>query len=80
MDRMDLSEHSLRALFDQLGLPSDAAAIDAFIAQHRPLAENVRLADAPFWSPAQAQFLREEFDEDADWIELVDQLNVRLRA
>ncbi|MBS0339230.1 MAG: DUF2789 domain-containing protein [Proteobacteria bacterium] len=77
---MDLSEHTLRALFDQLGLPSSVAAIDAFIAQHRPLGESVALADAPFWSPAQAQFLREEFDEDADWAELVDQLNVRLRA
>lgn len=77
---MDLSEHTLRALFDQLGLPSSAAAIDAFIAQHRPLADGVALADASFWTPAQAQFLREEFDEDADWAELVDQLNVRLRA
>lgn len=77
---MDLSDHSLHALFKQLGLPSSGAAIDAFIAEHRPLADNVKLADAPFWSPAQSQFLREEFDEDADWIELVDQLNVRLRA
>ena len=80
MVRMDLSEHSLRALFDQLGLPSDAVAIDAFIAQHRPLPDNVKLPDAPFWTPAQSQFLREEFDEDADWVELVDQLNLRLRA
>ncbi|MBS0452392.1 MAG: DUF2789 domain-containing protein [Proteobacteria bacterium] len=77
---MDLSEHSLRALFDQLGLPSSGSAIDAFIAQHRPLAQDVALADAPFWTQAQAQFLREEFDEDADWAELVDQLNLRLRA
>ena len=77
---MDLSEHTLRALFDQLGLPSTTAAVDAFIARHRPLADDVPLADAPFWTPAQAQFLREEFDEDADWAELVDQLNVRLRA
>ena len=80
MPRMDLSEHTLRALFDQLGLPSSAAAIDGFIDGHRPLPEDVRLADAPFWTPAQAQFLREEFDEDADWAELVDQLNLRLRA
>lgn len=80
MALMDLSEHTLRALFDQLGLPSNSGAIDAFIAEHRPLADDIALADAPFWTPAQAQFLREEFDEDADWAELVDQLNVRLRA
>ncbi|MCW5637448.1 MAG: DUF2789 family protein, partial [Rubrivivax sp.] len=33
-----------------------------------------------FWSPAQARFLREEVAEDADWAELVDQLNLMLRA
>lgn len=77
---MDLSNHDLRALFEQLGLPGDGAAIDAFIAQHRPLPENVELAEAPFWTTGQAQFLREEITEDADWAELVDQLNLRLRA
>ena len=77
---MDLSDHSLRVLFEQLGMPGSSAAIDAFLAQHRPLAANVELADAPFWTPAQAQFLREEITEDADWAELVDQLNLRLRA
>lgn len=78
--RMDLSEHSLRALFKQLGLPDSPAAIDAFIAEHRPLADTVALADASFWTEGQAQFLREEVEEDADWAELVDQLNVRLRG
>ena len=77
---MDLSDHTLRVLFEQLGLPGTTAAIDAFIAQHRPLADDVALADASFWTPAQSQFLREEVEEDADWAELVDQLNLRLRA
>jgi len=77
---MDLTHHDLKDLFEQLGLPSAPAEIDAFIAQHRPLADDVLLPDAPFWSEAQAQFLREEFDEDADWAEMVDQLNIRLRA
>jgi len=77
---MDLTEHTLRALFEQLGLPSSIAAIDGFIAEHRGLSEDIRLADAPFWTKAQAQFLREEFEEDAEWIEVIDQLNVRLRT
>ena len=38
------------------------------------------LADAPFWSIAQASFLREEWLEDGDWAEVVDDLNVRLHA
>ncbi|MBS0594341.1 MAG: DUF2789 domain-containing protein [Proteobacteria bacterium] len=77
---MEPGTHSLRNLFEQLGLPGDAAGIEAFIAAHRPLAAGTALADAPFWSPAQARFLREEVAEDADWAELVDQLNLMLRA
>lgn len=77
---MEPSAHSLRNLFEQLGLPSAPADIERFAAAHRPLADAVALADAPFWSKAQAQFLREEIAEDADWAEVVDQLNLMLRA
>ena len=77
---MDPTHHDLKDLFEQRGLRSGPADIDAFIGRHRPLADGVLLADAPFWSEAQAQFLREEILEDADWAEMVDQLNVRLRA
>jgi hypothetical protein len=77
---MDLTPNSLQTLFKQLGLPAEPADIDAFVARHRPLRDEVRLADAAFWTPAQAQFLREEINEDAEWAETVDQLNVLLRA
>jgi hypothetical protein len=77
---MEPGVHSLHNLFEQLGLPSGKADIERFIAAHRPLPDGVALADAPFWSKAQAQFLREEIAEDADWAELVDQLNLMLRA
>ena len=76
---MDLFTHDLPGLFAQLGLPSGADAINGFIATHRPLADATRLADAGFWTPAQAQFLREEITEDADWAPVIDQLNVMLR-
>jgi hypothetical protein len=71
---MDTSTHTFADLFDQLGLPSSEAEIQAFVASHRPLPED------SFWSPAQAQFLREQLLVDADWAEVVDQLNVSLRA
>lgn len=71
--------HSMSNLFDQLGLPSDTAAIERFIETHSPLAPGVLLAEAPFWTPAQASFLREEIVEDADWAEVVDALNAELR-
>jgi len=77
---METPMHTMNNLFAQLGLPSDAAAIDSFIAEHAPLASGIELADAPFWTEAQANFLREEIHEDADWAEIVDQLDTRLRG
>jgi len=70
--------HSLNNLFAQLGLPSDEAAIDEFIASHRPLESGTALYRAPFWSTAQRTFLKEEIIEDADWASVIDELNVRL--
>lgn len=77
---MELSNHKLTDLFRQLGLADDHASIASFIAGHRPLAGSTPLADASFWSPAQAAFLREEIAEDADWAELVDQLDAAVRG
>ena len=76
---MDSLIHDLNALFQQLGLPSETKALQAFISQHSPLAETIELADAPFWSASQATFLREQLNKDADWAEVVDQLNLLLR-
>lgn len=72
--------HQFCELFAQLGLPSDVKDVSAFIQKHSPLANHVRLEDAPFWSPAQAALLRDELQRDADWAELVDQLNLALRG
>ena len=71
--------HAMSALFDQLGLPSDPAAIDAFITAHSPLDTAVRLYQAPFWSKAQSDFLRDEILEDADWAAVIDELDADLR-
>jgi len=76
---MESPTHSLPALFKQLGLPDDAESIDKFIATHSPLKPELHLADAFFWSESQAELLREEILDDADWAEVVDQLDVMLR-
>ncbi|MCF4995392.1 DUF2789 family protein [Pseudomonas syringae] len=76
---MENPTHSLPELFKQLGLDDDAKSIDQFIASHSPLKPELHLADAFFWSESQAQLLREEILDDADWAEVVDQLNVMLR-
>ena len=76
---METSYHHFCELFAQLGLPDDEPSVRAFITSHRPLPGQVRLADAPFWSESQARLLREGASDDADWAEVVDQLNVALR-
>ncbi len=76
---MNKPMHYFKDLFDQLGLPSDELGIEHFIAMHAPVPENLRLAQAPFWTPAQAAFLREAILQDSDWVEMVDQLSVALR-
>lgn len=63
----------------QLGLPDDATGIDQFITSHSPLKGDIKLVDAPFWTEAQRQFLRECILEDSDWAIPFDQLNEALR-
>ena len=71
---MENQIHRLCDLFRQLGLPDDPASVERFLAAHRPLPNGVPLAEAPWWSPSQAQFLREELCKDGDWAEVVDLL------
>lgn len=76
---MESPVHSLTALFDQLGLASTDEAIAEFVREAGPLEDRVELHQAKCWSPAQASFLKSVIREDADWAEVVDQLNVMLR-
>ena len=77
---MERPVHSLSVLFAQLGQPNDEKSIAQFIDSHRPLAADVCLHEATFWTPAQAAFLREAIASDADWAEVVDELNLDLHA
>ena len=79
MAAMDNPIHHFSDLFAQLGLPCDENGMRQFLAAHTPLAADVRLPDALFWTPAQAAFLREALLQDSDWAELVDQLSEALR-
>ena len=75
---MESPLHPFSQLFAQLGLANGHEDIQRFIASHAPLADDMRLEEAPFWSPAQAQLLREERLDDADWAMVVDRLNAAL--
>jgi len=76
---METQLHTMTNLFDQLGLPSSDSDIQRFIESHRPLAPEIMLSNAPFWSATQAKFLRDQIANDADWAVVVDKLNSRLR-
>ncbi len=76
---METSIHSMTSLFDQLGLDSTDQAIERFIDDHQLLQGNVELHEADFWSTSQALFLKQKKYEDADWAEIVDQLDTQLR-
>lgn len=75
---MELPNKDMTTLFEQLGLPSDPASIDNFIADHAPLPNHVKLSEAPFWNDSQRAFLKDELMEDAEWAPIVDELNVRI--
>ncbi|MBV8122754.1 MAG: DUF2789 domain-containing protein [Burkholderiaceae bacterium] len=75
---MNAPHHRLEDLFAQLGLASSTQGIEAFLSTHAPIPADVPLADAPFWTEAQSKLLKEEMLGDADWAEVVDQLNLAL--
>ena len=77
---MYTSGYDMPALFKQLGLDNDQASIDAFIRQHNPLPDGVRIHQAAFWNESQARFLKEELERDANWAVVVDDLAARLQG
>ena len=76
---METPIHSIASLFDQLGLDSTDEGINKFIEENGPLSGKIELHKAHFWDASQASLLKQVLDEDADWVEIVDQLDVMLR-
>ncbi|NLJ51384.1 MAG: DUF2789 domain-containing protein [Alcaligenaceae bacterium] len=64
-------------LFLQLGLDASEEAIAEFIGKHQ-LEADVDIADAPFWTEAQRQFITEKLASDGAWAIIVDQLSESL--
>ncbi len=76
---MEAPDHPFSELFAQLGLASDPDAIKRFIERNGPLPDDMALPDAPCWNEGQAELLREALEADADWAEVVDNLDASLR-
>lgn len=75
---MESGSHAMNDLFSQLGLDSTDEAIEQFIATHK-ISSSLILANAPFWNQSQASFIKESIEQDADWCEIIDQLDSLLR-
>lgn len=76
---MEPPVYSLNTLFAQLGLGNSDEEIDEFITSHCPIPEGKPIYEAPCWNRGQAELLKQSLEEDADWAEVVDQLDSRLR-
>lgn len=70
-------EYNMNELFAQLGLDSSDEAIDQFIDKNK-LSKEEKLIEADVWSDNQRAFLQEEWNKDAAWVEIIDDLNVRM--
>lgn len=69
--------YNLKTLFEQLGLPSEPDDIKSFIEQN-PLSDVTKLHEADIWTPQQAAFLKDGIENDANWAEIIDELNLDL--
>ena len=70
---MSQNTPTLAELFKQLGLSSELAHMDRFIARHQ-LNPHAQLVNAIFWTSDQKAFLVEAPADDSEWSEVVDEL------
>lgn len=70
-------EYTMNELFAQLGLDSSDEAIDSFVEANQ-LSKEEKLTESKVWTDNQRIFLQEEWEKDAEWVEVIDDLNVRM--
>ncbi|PWI34339.1 DUF2789 domain-containing protein [Vibrio albus] len=76
---MEMCQHRMAELFEQLGLGNSPEEIKDFVKNHRNKRDSAPIHEASFWTASQSDFLKQAIEQDADWAELVDQLDVMLR-
>ncbi len=70
-------DYTMNDLFAQLGLDNSDEAIESFI-KNNQLGKDESLKDSDIWNEKQRMFLQEEWKRDAVWVEIIDELNVRM--
>ena len=73
------NHHTINDLFKQLGLDSSDAAIEKFVAEHKPI-EAPGVAEAKIWNDSQQAFLDDALSSDGAWAMAIDDLNARLKG
>ncbi|WOG28547.1 DUF2789 family protein [Endozoicomonas sp. 8E] len=76
---MEPAHHTMNDLFDQLGLPSSDQEINAFIEEHKQMPRRVKIEQADFFSDSQQAFIQQAYNEDADWVVVIEHLDALLR-
>ncbi len=76
---MEIYQHGMPELFKQLGLGHSPKEIKEFVKNHRHTLDSAPLHKASFWTRSQSDFLKQAIEQDADWAEVVDQLDIMLR-
>ena len=76
---MDTSLHLVKDLFLQIGLSNNDPDIETFILKNKGIPSSTPIWEADFWTRSQADFLKESYDEDSDWVEAVDHLAALFR-
>ncbi len=69
---------TMTELFKQLGLPSDEASIQVFLAQNEGVCRHCGLVQAVIWTDSQRNFLKEAVADDADWALTAEALTAAL--
>jgi hypothetical protein len=72
---MEQNHTALSDLFAQLGLSSDPQSMSEFVQKNAGLPAEIKIENADIWTKQQSDFLRTALAEDAEWAELIDQLN-----
>ncbi len=76
---MESPHHTLNDLFAQLGLPNNDPDIDAFISLHKSIPAKTKIQSADFFTASQKDFLQQAFNDDADWVVVIEHLDAMLR-
>ena len=77
---MNAHSHTLNELFLQLGLPHEDQDIEAFVKTHKLTEQTTPLYKASFWSSSQSVFIKECWQDDSEWCNQIDHLDLWLRS